>query len=447
MAKAMRRLCWLALLAALACSGPPEPPNLVVLMADDLGWGDVGFHDGPWRTPAIDRLAAEGTELAQFYVLPVCSPTRAALLTGRHPLRYGMQQGATHLPLGERTLAQDLRAAGYVTAVVGKWHLGWGHPAYRPLQRGFDHQYGLYTGATDYFERSFAESGEPNWFRDDRELREEGYATDLIAAEAVRLIEGRPPDRPFFLWVSFNAPHLPLQAAERHRSLYPEMPPTPALYGQVLAGLDEGVASVLDALDREGLREDTLVLFLSDNGPSGNAPGSAGKLRGRKHLLYEGGVRVPAVARWPGELAAGGRFDAPLHVVDLRPTLLALAGAALPADAEVDGLDASAALREGAPLEREELLYNADPARERTSAIRRGDWKLIQRGSRAQLFDLSRDPYETQNLAFEHPEIVAELAARLDVHRARAVPAVRGGRMLLPRIDRALREAWQPPPR
>jgi arylsulfatase A-like enzyme len=414
-------------------------------MADDLGWGDVGFHDGRFPTPAIDGLASEGVELSHFYVLPVCSPTRAALLTGRHPLRYGMQQGATHLPLGERTLAQDLRDAGYTTAVVGKWHLGWDHPAYLPLQRGFDHQYGLYTGATDYFSRTFAGSDDPNWFRDDQPLVEKGYATDLIADEAVRLIEAQDPKRPLFLWVSFNAPHMPLRAAPRHRDLYPELRPTLRLYGQVVAGLDEGIAKVLAAIDRKGLRERTVVLFVSDNGPSSKVPSSAGKLRGHKHLLYEGGVRVPAVIRWPGALPAGQVFEPPLHVVDLRPTFLGLAGVRPPSDAALDGIDFWPALARGEPLPREVLLYNADREERRASAIRKGRWKLVLHGRRAELFDLDRDPYETQNVVARHPRIRQELEVLLEEYRAQAVDAMPGGRRVLPEIDAKLRAQWKPP--
>ena len=224
----------------------------MLLLADDLGWGDVGFHGSAIETPSIDALAAGGVDLSQFSVMPVCSPTRAALLTGRYPMRYGMQQGATHLPLSERTLAERLRAVGYRTALVGKWHL-WRHPAYLPTKRGFDHQYGLYTGATDYFERTFAGSDEPNWFRDDQPLLEEGYATDLIADEAVRLIRDHDPRRPLFLWVSFNAPHTPLSVPERYAERYPDLAPGPRLYAQVVSGMDDAIGRVVAALEDRGL--------------------------------------------------------------------------------------------------------------------------------------------------------------------------------------------------
>ena len=233
------------------------------------------------------------------------------------------------------------------------------------------------------------------------------------------------------------------RAAARHADLYPELRPTARLYGQVLAGLDEGVAAVLDAIDRSGMRDRTLVFFLSDNGPSDKVPSSPGRLRGHKHLLYEGGVRVPAVMRWPGRITAGASFEPPLHVVDLRPTLLGLAGVTPPADAALDGVDFWPALAQGAPLPREELLYNADEDPARPGAIRVGDWKLILRGRRAELFDLSHDPYETQELARTRPELVADLAARLARYRAQAVPAMPGGRLALPVLDAELRARWQ----
>jgi len=202
-----------------------EPrPNIVFLLADDLGWADVGFNGGEIRTPNLDALAARGTLLRQFYVQPLCTPTRASLMTGRYPMRHGLQSGVIKpgaefgLPLAERTLASALREAGYTTALCGKWHLGHHDRAYLPTARGFDHQYGLYNGSHDYF--THERDGGLDWHRDDRPLREEGYATHLIAREAARLIAEHDPAGPFFLLVAFNAPHTPLQVPENYTAPY-----------------------------------------------------------------------------------------------------------------------------------------------------------------------------------------------------------------------------------
>ena len=404
-------------------------PNIVFILADDLGWKDVGYHGGNVKTPSIDKLASEGTRLEQFYVQPVCSPTRSSLMTGRYPMRYGLQVGvvrpwARHgLPLEERTLAAALKEAGYVTAICGKWHLGHLGPEYLPTSRGFDHQYGHYNGALDYF--THIRDGGLDWHRDDHPLREEGYATDLIADESVRLIEQHDVSRPLFLYVPFNAVHSPFQAPQSYIDMYKHIKAkNRRIYAGMVTCMDDAIGRIVSALDRRGVRDNTLLIFCSDNGGTGSA-GSNGP------QLYEGGVRVPAFAVWPGVLKAGAVVNEPFHIVDMYPTLLKLAGATLEQALPIDGKDIWPAIAQGKPSPHEEILLNSTPA---NGAIRRGDWKLVYNGGIGansagdepsqkvfELINLSEDPYEKNNLIQKHPQKFQELKRRLELYAEQAV--------------------------
>lgn len=436
------------LLSAIpATAVEPARPNIVYLLADDLGWADVGWHGQEIKTPNLDKLAASGARLEQFYVQPVCSPTRAALLTGRYPMRYGLQTGVVRpfadygLPTEERTLPQALKDAGYETALCGKWHLGHARPDLLPTRRGFDHQYGHYNGAIDYF--SHMRDGGFDWHRDDRECRDMGYSTHLLAQEAERLIERRDKSRPLFLLVTFNAVHAPHQVPARYKEPYAALPEPRRTYAAMVAALDEAVGQIVTAIDRAAMRENTLIVFSSDNG--GPAPGrvtSNGPLRGAKATLYEGGVRVPALAIWKGRIQPGTVVNTPLHVVDWYPTLLRLAGASREQTLPLDGRDAWPAVAQGGPSPHDEILLNAAP---KAGAIRVGDWKLIVRAPGAdanddvsvgegspkkanvstepvELFHISDDPNEQRNLAAKQPARVAELRARYESLARLAVP-------------------------
>lgn len=425
-------------------------PHIVYIIADDMGYADAGFNGGKEiRTPALDRLAASGANLKQFYVQPVCSPTRASFLTGRYPMRLGLQVGVVRpwadygLPLEEQTLAQGLKSAGYETAIVGKWHLGSVTSAYLPTSRGFDHQYGHYNGAIDYF--THIRDGGFDWHRNDKVNRDEGYSTHLIAKEAVRLINERDKNKRLFLYVPFNAVHSPHQAPLEYIRPYEHFTGNRKPYAGMLAAMDEAIGQILKAIDDNGLRKETLIVFHSDNG--GPAPGKTtdnGSLRAGKGTLYEGGVRVCAVAAWDGHIKPGSAVDQPIHVVDMYPTLLKLAGAKVEQKLPLDGLDVWSTIAAGQTSPRKEILHNAAPTR---GAIRIGDWKLVIGGNvaddeanapaqprrnqarRAQpgndqveLFDLSKDPSEKTNLATSNPEKVRELRARYDALAAQAVP-------------------------
>jgi len=403
-------------------------------MADDLGFKDVGYNGGDIKTPNIDKLASEGTRLDQFYVQPVCSPTRSSLMTGRYPIRCGLQVGvvrpwAQHgLPLQERTLAQALKEAGYTTAICGKWHLGHLSSQYLPTCRGFDHQYGHYNGALDYF--THIRDGGLDWHRNDEPLREEGYATDLIADESVRLIAQHNVSGPLFLYVPFNAVHSPFQATQPYIDMYKHITnKRRRIYAAMVTSMDDAIGRIVQALQERRLKRNTLMIFCSDNGGVGGVADN-GPLRGHKAQLYEGGVRVPAVAVWPGVVKAGAVVKEPLHIVDMYPTLLKLAGAKLEQALPIDGRDAWGTIAEGKPSPHEEILHNVTAA---TGAIRRGDWKLLYNGNIGannagpveqkvfELFNLADDPYEKNNLADKYPQKFQELKHRLEQYAAEAV--------------------------
>lgn len=424
------------LLTAAAPAAVPERPNILFILADDLGWADVSFHGKEIRTPNIDKLAAAGTRLEQFYVQSVCSPTRAALMTGRYPMRHGLQVGVVKpwaqygLPLEERTLAQALREAGYTTAICGKWHLGHFRPEYLPTRRGFEHQYGHYNGALDYF--THIRDDGFDWHRDDRVCRDEGYTTFLVANEAARLIQEQDPAKPFFIYLPFNAVHVPHQVPEKYKEPYSRLKEPRRTYAGMVAAMDEAIGQVIDALDRRGLRQKTLIIFSSDNG--GPQPGvvtSNGPLRAGKATLYEGGVRVPAFAVWEGQIKPDNVVNEPLHMVDWYPTLLGLARAPLEQKLPLDGLDAWPTIASGKPSPHSAILLNTTP---RNGALRAGDWKLVLNGSRGEdgpalrepakveLFHLGRDLSEKNNLASENPDKVKELRAIYDGLARQAVP-------------------------
>jgi arylsulfatase A-like enzyme len=436
-------------IAAPATESAALRPNIVFILSDDHGWADVGWHSPEIKTPHLDRLAAAGAKLEQFYVQPVCSPTRAAFLTGRYPMRHGLQIGVVRpwaqygLPLEERTLPQMLKAAGYTTAIVGKWHLGHYDPAYLPTRRGFDHQYGHYNGNIDYY--THERDGGLDWHRDDRVNHDEGYSTHLIAREAVRLIKEKSADQPLFLYVPFNAVHSPHQVPEHYKKPYAALAEPRRTYAGMVAAEDEAVGQIVAALEAKGIRQNTLIVWSSDNGgPSPGRVTSNGPLRAGKGTLYEGGVRVCAFATWDGHIKPGSTVDAPLHMVDWYPTLARLAGASLEQKLPLDGRDAWAAIAAGAPSPHDAILLNTTPT---SGAIRMGEWKLVLNGSAndsedaensaptaakkskkkksadesVELFNLARDPYEKTNLAATQPAKVAELRARYATFAAQAV--------------------------
>lgn len=410
-----------------------EKPNIVHIVADDLGWKDVGFNGcTDIKTPNIDKLAAGGAKFTQFYVQPMCTPTRACLMTGRYPFRYGLQTiviptAADYgLDTAEWLMPQCLGEAGYSTAIIGKWHLGHADKKYWPKQRGFDYQYGAMIGELDYFTHD--EHGVLDWFRNNEPVREQGYTTNLIGEDAVRFINAQDGDAPFYLYLTFNAPHTPYQAPKEYVDKYANIAdPTRRTYAGMVDCLDENIGKVVEALDKKGLRENTLILFHSDNGGtrdkmfSGqmadvskiNLPCDNGPYRSGKGSLYEGACRVAACANWPGHIKPQ-TVNEVIHAVDVYPTLAALAGASIAKCKPLDGVNVWDAIAEGKPSPRTEVIYNVEPFR---GGVRQGDWKLVWRTilpSSVELYNLADDPYEQNNVAAANPDKVAELQERLE---------------------------------
>ncbi len=435
---AFRSLSLVACLAVLPIASSTTraadaKPNIVHIVADDLGWRDVGFNGSPdLQTPNLDKLAAGGAKFAQFYVQSMCTPTRAALMTGRYPFRYGLQTivipgpAAYGLDTTEWLLPQALQEAGYNTAIIGKWHLGHADLKYWPKQRGFDYQYGAMIGELDYFTHS--DAGVLDWFRNNEPVHEKGYTTELLGADAVKYINAQSADKPFYLYLTFNAPHTPFQVPKAYLERFPNITdPTRRTYAAMIACMDDEIGKVVEALDRKGLRDNTLILFHSDNGGTRNAmfagqmadlskvklPADNGPYRDGKGTLFEGGTLVCACANWPGHIKPG-TVDGLIHAVDIFPTFAALAGASTAKCKPLDGTNVWGTISENQPSPRTEFVYNIEPFR---AAIRQGDWKLIWRPlipSTVDLYNLAADPYETNNLATANPEKVAAMEARIE---------------------------------
>ncbi len=426
--------------AALACGAGAHAasrPNVVVILFDDAGWRDVGYHGSEIQTPNINRVAREGVELNHFYVCPTCSPTRASMLTGRPASRFGILTPiagrSTHaLPSGVLTLASLFRDNGYDTAISGKWHLGL-RPEVGPLKYGFAHSYGYLHGQIDPYTHLY-KNGDRTWHRNDQLIEEEGHATDLITAEAGRSIRsGRDRSRPFFLYVTYSVPHTPLAEANRWTERYQAIAEeSRRLFAASMTHMDDCIAQLLAVLRDEGLEEDTIVFFSSDNGGQQQEAGEGygGKfrpspklgdnrpLRGWKGELYEGGIRVPAAVRWPGHLKPR-KEDQALGAWDVLPTLASMTGLTLPETA-VEGVNAWDAIRTGSQVQ-ERVLYWRTPDE---MAVRKGRWKLIHHGASLangtnELFDLVADPYESKDLAADNAPLVRELAEELGRQRSK----------------------------
>jgi arylsulfatase A len=441
------------------------PPNLLFILVDDMGYGDFSaFNGGLSQTPALDALMTESVCFTQHYTAsPVCNPSRACLLTGRYPHRTGSidtleWRGLERLALRERTLADMLKAAGYATGLVGKWHLGAFDPRYSPTRRGFDEAVCFRGGMHDYYDWRLEFN--------DQVVRADGrYLTDVWTEEAVGFIE-RHQREPFFLHVTFNSPHTPLQVPEEEIAPFADLDVTPGvrtLYGMIRR-MDQGVARILGALDRCGLRDNTIVCFCSDNGPQFGGQGDQCLNRfncgfnGAKGSVYEGGIRVPLLMRWPEGLQ-GRQIDRMVHMADWLPTLLAMMGVARPEDSlPLDGVDQWPMIQRGLEARGPSRCWQWNrytPLVECNAAIRDGDWKLVRPVLPAamavpdiqwlhtsmyeyeyfvehgiitdpdpprevppppppELYNIAGDPLEQSNVAAPHPEIVSRLLRSLE---------------------------------
>ncbi len=387
-------------------------PNVLIIVADDMGWNDVGYHGSKIQTPNIDRLAKEGMQLERFYVHPVCSPTRTAMMTGRSPARFGITNplgGDRGVPLDERFMSSAFQTAGYQTFAVGKWHLGAVGDDYSPLRRGFDHFYGFRNGFIDYYAHTF--EAELDWQRDGVALKEDGYSTDLLAAEAVRVIEKCDRVKPMFLYLPFNAPHDPVQAPEalieKYRSLGGR--DRSNIYAAAIDVMDQAIGRVLAALEKEGMTKNTLVLFFCDNGAKSISvvQGEGGlALRGSKGSLLEGGVRVPAVLRWPDVIPPGSRCEQMISALDLLPTLTAAVGIPHGSEKPLDGFNVWPAIRANKVMARSPLVIAGSRGQ---FAVLDDPLKLITGADGAELYHVRNDPTESHNLADAQAAEVARL--------------------------------------
>lgn len=421
-----------------------ETPNILLIVADDLGWSDVGWHGGFGKTPNMDKLVREGIELDQHYVQPVCTPTRTALMSGRYPGRFGPQAlkptNLRAMPLGTTTLASALKSKGYYTCQSGKWHLG-ARPEWSPTAFGFDHGYGTLTGAADPWTHRYRKDSPyvDTWHRDGKFFQEEGNATELVAAEAVRRIEEKKS--PWFMYVPFHAVHTPVDAPDEYKKIYdgvkfhhdPEKQDSRLRMAAMVAQLDAKIGQLVATLDKTGQRQNTLIIFTSDNGGIESLKnaydGKVGDsllnsendpLRGQKATVYEGGIRVCAFMNWPGKLAPR-KFSHPMHAVDWFPTISSLIGYEPKTDLKWDGINQWPALTGASDKSEARTIYITTKAG--NSCLRHGDWKIVANmDSKPELFNLADDPYEKNDLATSQPAKLAELQTLLEAQKAKDDP-------------------------
>ena len=405
-------------------------PNIVVIVADDMGYADIGpYGSKDIPTPNLDALARDGVRFTDAYVSgPYCSPTRAGLLTGRYPQRFGHEYNllpnfvAAHseagLPLSEKTMADRLRAAGYSTALFGKWHLG-SAPRFHPMERGFEEFFGFLDGGHSYMSPTVTERNP--LFDGRKHVAEPAYLTDVLADRAVEYIN-RKRDKPYFLYLAFNAVHTPMEATEKYLKRFENIKDNRRrTYAAMLSAMDDGIGKALDAID-----DNTLVFFFSDNGGPTTAGGPNGSsnapLKGSKRTTWEGGVRVPFIVKWKGRIPAGATYSRPVIQLDVLPTALAAAGIKLDANNKFDGVNLLPFIsRRGSARPHDTLYWRTGGM----MAIRKGDWKLLRMTDAAyteqpyvigdlsalQLYNLSDDISEAKNLAAANPKKVKELAA------------------------------------
>lgn len=399
------------------CAGAEPPPNFIIILCDDLGYADVGCFGAPQiRTPRIDRMAAEGMRFTDFYVpSPLCSPSRAGLLTGCYPRRIGLEKfvlrpdAKTGIHPDETTIAEALKGRGYATCAIGKWHVGF-LPPFGPRAQGFDHYFGIYHNLDHWETKHFeSEGGVPLMRNEDVVLRPATpeILTEKYTEETLAFIRANR-ERPFFIYLAHTMPHLPYDVSERFKGKS-----AGGLYGDVVECLDWSTGVILDALKELGLDKRTMVVFTSDNGPDRGSPGSALPLRGQKHTVFEGGMRVPCVMWGPGRIPPGLTCSEMASTIDLLPTFGTLAGARPPSSRAIDGRDISALMsgKPGSKSPHEAFYYHDSQGVLR--AVRSDHWKY-HASPKPALYDLTADIGERTDVAAAHPDVVSRLREMLD---------------------------------
>jgi len=421
---ALLALACVPALPARAQDAGGERPNVVLIITDDLGWADVGAYGAPdVRTPHIDGLAHDGIRLTDFYANgTTCSPTRAGLLSGRYQQRFGIEAPLPTDPAvaGDRglratgySLPQLLKNRGYSTALIGKWHLGY-KPEHSPNAHGFDYFFGFKSGFHDYYTHEDGD-GKPDLWENERQIERRGYTTDLVTDRAIAFIEQHARE-PFFVDLAYNAPHWPYQvpgkpsvAPDHGKHVLPQDANTSsrADYVAMVEHLDAGIGKVLAALERLGVANDTIVVFTNDNG--GEWLASAEPLTGRKWTVWEGGIRVPAIVRWPGRIPPGKVSDQVGITMDLTASILAVTGAPVPAEARLEGMNLFPVWAGRAPEVERTLFWRAKQPNRSQRAVRRGDWKVVDDAGHTYVFDLHTDPSERHDLANRRQDVAQAL--------------------------------------
>jgi len=434
--------CLISSHASIASDGNKRP-NILVILTDDMGYADVGFNGSPdIRTPNLDQLAAEGVILTSAYnAHPFCGPSRAGIMTGRYPHKIGSQfnlptsnrSGGLGVPTSEVFISKVLQDAGYHTGAIGKWHLG-EEPEFHPNNRGFDEFYGFLNGGHNYFPEEYKPQYDSQrkkglnhsifhylrpLERNGKDVDESEYVTDGLSREAVNFIKKSASDeeQPFFLYLSYNAPHSPMQAKEEDMAQFPEIKDKKRkIYAGMVYAVDRGVNKIMRALKDTGQYDNTLIVFFSDNGGKPNLGANNYPLRGRKGSVLEGGYRTPMFFHWPDKVPEGQTFTHPISTLDLYPTFAKIAGATIPDNKKLDGKDVMQDLIAGTNARPGEMIY---AVRHRNgfseAAARRDNWKIVNTGKKWQLFDVANDSRESNDVSKKHPLIVREMVAEMEL--------------------------------
>lgn len=423
-----------------------EKPNVVFIVADDMGWADIGYHNKEIRSPNLDKLAKSGVELDCHYVQPQCTPTRVALMTGQYPTRVSYKNAQAHneeaFPIGTKIMPHMFKDLGYTTAIMGKWHMGclekWG-----PKHHGFDYSYGSFAGAVGMYDHRYTLTKEPyvvTWHRNHEFIEEEGHVTDLVMREAIEWIHLNKDD-PFFLYLPFHAPHVPLVEKDpKWKDMNSHIKwEDRRLMGSVISHLDFAIGQIVKALDKNGIREKTIIIFTSDNG--GIFPYYSGNMypppdpeltlyslnypfRGEKATVYEGGMRVPAFINWPAKLKPF-KLETPMHVIDWMPTLASILGYKPKSWNNWEGVDMWKIIENQKESKNPREFYFVFGENRKYEGLRYGKWKIVRKKENSgyynlwELYNLENDPYETQDIPSSNLKILNDLVSRFDRQKSK----------------------------